>query len=418
MASVIMVPALFGFTSALARYTRRGFRELQRRMGGLNSAMEEAVSGHRVVSAFGRSSAVIAEFRRRNEAVFAAGVYANNYAMTLMPLTGVLGNLFVIVLAGLGGWLALKGLATVGIIATFIHYAQNFIQPLRQLANVYNSVQAALAGAERVFEILDLPPEAEAAPPEAARDRPFRGKIRFADVTFGYHAGVPVIRGMNFEAEAGRTIALVGPTGAGKTTVINLLMRFYAPDAGRITIDGTDIRRIPRARLRGRMGLVLQETFLFSATVMENIRYGRLDAPDEDCVAAARTAGADPFIRQLPKGYQTRLSERAGNLSQGQRQLLAIARVVLMDPDILILDEATSSVDTRTERRIQAALLRLMAGRTSIVIAHRLSTIRDADELLVVHEGGIVETGTHQALLARRGLYHHLTASQFKGRSI
>ena len=418
LASVMVVPILFWFTGAVARYTRRGFRELQQRMGGLNGVMEEAVSGQKVVTAFGRNTSVIEDFRRHNHLVFKAGVYANNYAMTLMPLTGVLGNLFVIVLAGLGGWLALQNLVSVGIIATFINYGQNFIQPLRQMANVYNAVQAALAGAERVFEILDVPPEADDAAADAPRERPIRGALRFEDVSFGYVPGFPVIRNMSLDAEAGRMIALVGPTGAGKTTVINLLMRFYELGSGRITIDGTDIRALPKARLRRRIGLVLQDTFLFSTTVMENIRYGRLDASDDRCVAAARTAGAHPFIRQLPQGYQTLLSERAGNLSQGQRQLLAIARVVLMDPDILILDEATSSVDTRTERRIQAALLGLMKGRTSVVIAHRLSTIRDADQLLVIQDGDIVEKGTHRELMDRRGLYHHLTVSQFKGRTI
>lgn len=418
LASVMVVPLLFWFTGAVARYTRKGFRELQRHMGGLNTVMEEAVSGQKVVTAFGRRTSVIEDFRRHNHAVFKAGVYANNYAMTLMPLTGVLGNLFVIVLAGLGGWLSLKGLVSVGVIATFINYGQNFIQPLRQLANVYNAVQAALAGAERVFEILDIPAEPDDAPADAPQTRPLRGALRFENVSFGYLAGAPVINNMSLEAFAGRTVALVGPTGAGKTTVINLLMRFYEIGSGRITIDGTDIRAIPKARLRGRLGLVLQDTFLFSATVMENIRYGRLDATDDQCMAAAGTAGADRFIRQLPQGYQTRLSERAGNLSQGQRQLLAIARVILMDPDILILDEATSSIDTLTERHLQAALLSLMKGRTSVVIAHRLSTIRDADQLLVIENGDIVEKGTHRELMDQRGLYHHLTVSQFKGRSI
>jgi ATP-binding cassette subfamily B multidrug efflux pump len=245
-----------------------------------------------------------------------------------------------------------------------------------------------------------------------------RGEVRFEHVDFGYQPGVPVIRDMSLAARAGETVALVGPTGAGKTTIINLLTRFYEIEGGSINLDGTDIRAIKKDTLRRVLGLVLQDTYLFSNTVMENIRYGRLDASDEDCIQAAILANADPFIRQLPQGYQTPLSERAGNLSQGQRQMLAIARAILADPGILILDEATSSVDTRTEAHIQEALLRLMEGRTSFVIAHRLSTIRDADQVLVINDGQIVEQGTHQALLERRGFFHHLYMSQFKGQAI
>jgi ATP-binding cassette subfamily B protein len=344
-------------------------------------------------------------------------VYANTYALLLMPLTNVLGNFFVIVLAGLGGWLALQGLVTVGVIATFINYGQNFIQPLRQLSNLYNSIQAALAGAERVFEIIDTPPEI----PDAADAQPLesiQGEVHFENVNFGYSPDVPVIKNMTLEAKAGQTIALVGPTGAGKTTIINLLTRFYEIQSGKITIDGRDIRSICKADLRRHLGLVLQDTFLFSDTVMENIRYGRLDASDEECIRAAEMADADQFIRQLPQGYQTNLSERAANLSQGQRQLLAISRAILSDPSILILDEATSSVDTRTEARIQKALLLLMKGRTSFVIAHRLSTIRDADNVIVIDHGEIVEQGSHDQLLEKRGFYYHLYVSQFKGLAI
>jgi ATP-binding cassette subfamily B protein len=417
LASVIVLPMMFGFAEFVARYTRKGFRRLQKDLGALNAVMEESISGAKVIKAFRRSEAVVAEFRQRNEEVYHAGIYANTYALLLMPLTTVLGNFFVIVLAGLGGWLALQGLVSVGIIATFINYAQNFINPLRQLANLYNAIQAALAGAERVFEILDTPPEVE----DAAEARPLesvRGEVHFEHVDFGYQPGTPVIRDMSLEARAGHILALVGPTGAGKTTLMNLLTRFYEADAGRITIDAQDIRDVKKADLRRHMGLVLQDTFLFSDTVMENIRYGRLDASDDEVIQAARMADADHFIRQLPEGYQTLLSERASNLSQGQRQLLSIARAILANPAILVLDEATSSVDTRTEARIQKALLRLMEGRTSFVIAHRLSTIRDADHVLVIDNGQVVEEGTHQQLLDRRGFYHRLYVSQFKGQAI
>ncbi len=416
LASVLVVPIMFWFTQFVARYTRRGFRDLQKQLGGLNAVMEEAISGQKVVKAFRRNESAIETFRRSNAEVFRAGVSANSYALLLMPLTNVLGNFFVIVLAGLGGWLALQGLVSVGIIATFISYGQNFVQPLRLLANMYNSIQAALAGSERVFEILDTSPEVDDAlqPLSLA----VQGHVQFENVVFGYRPGSQIIKNMTLDAKAGETIALVGPTGAGKTTIINLLTRFYEISGGSIKIDGKDIREIQKASLRRHLGLVLQDTFLFSGTVLDNIRYGRLDATDEECIQAAMMADADHFIRQLPHGYHTALSERASNLSQGQRQLLSIARAILADPAILILDEATSSVDTRTEARIQKALLRLMEGRTSFVIAHRLSTIRDADQVLVINSGEIVEKGTHQELLDLEGFYHHLYVSQFKGQAI
>ena len=417
LASVLVVPIMFWFTEFVARYTRTGFRRLQKCLGELNAVMEESISGEKVVKAFRRNESVIDTFRQHNQEVYRAGVYANSYALLMMPLTGVLGNFFVIVLAGLGGWLALRGLVTVGIIATFISYGQNFTQPLRQLANMYNSIQAALAGAERVFEIIDTPSEVDDAP-DSVPLVSMKGRVRFEHVSFGYRPGIPIIKDMTLEAKAGETVALVGPTGAGKTTIINLMTRFYEVDGGKITIDDTDILHLGKAHLRRQLGLVLQDTFLFSDTVMENIRYGRLDATDEECIQAAKLAEADYFIRQLPQGYQTSLAERASNLSQGQRQLLAIARAILANPDILILDEATSSVDTRTEARIQKALLRLMEGRTSFVIAHRLSTIRDADQVLVINDGEIVEKGTHQQLLDQRGFYQHLYISQFKGQPI
>lgn len=417
LASLLVVPVMLWFTNFVARYTRKGFQDLQKQLGGLNSVMEESISGQKVVRAFRRNDSVIATFREHNQEVYRAGVYANTYALLLLPLTNVLGNFFVIVLAGLGGWLALRGLVTIGLIATFINYGQNFVQPLRQLGNLYNTIQAALAGAERVFETLDVAPEV-GDPPQAAPLEAIRGSVRLEHVSFGYQPDRLIIKDMSLEARPGETVALVGPTGAGKTTIVNLLTRFYEINGGRITVDGTDIRDICKADLRRQLGLVLQDTYLFSDTVMENIRFGRLAATDDECIRAAELAEADHYIRQLPQGYQTKLSERASNLSQGQRQLLSIARAILADPGILILDEATSSVDTRTEARIQKALLRLMHGRTSFVIAHRLSTIRDADQVLVIDNGEIVEHGTHQQLLDQRGFYHHLYVSQFKGQAI
>ncbi len=417
LSALLVVPIMFWFTRFVATYTRRGFRDLQRSMGDLNAVMEEAISGQKVVKAFGRNESVLATFRQQNQATYTAGVTANNYALLLMPLTSVLGNFFIIVLAGLGGWLALRGLVTVGVIATFIIYAQNFINPLRQIANMYNAIQGALAGAERVFEIIDTPAEVDVAVPTAT-PIVLRGHVAFAGVQFAYDPGTPIIKNMSLVAKPGEMFALVGPTGAGKTTIINLLSRFYEISGGSIHIDGIDIQDIPKSSLRSQLGLVLQDTFMFADTVLENIRFGRLDASDEECIRAAEMADADHFIRLLPHGYATKLSERASNLSQGQRQLLAIARAILADPRILILDEATSSIDTRTEVRIQRALLRLMEGRTSFVIAHRLSTIRDANQVLVINGGEIVEQGNHAELLAQRGLYHHLYMSQFKGQSI
>jgi ATP-binding cassette, subfamily B, multidrug efflux pump len=437
LAAVIVVPLMFWFTNFIARYTRRGFRDLQRDLGQLNGVMEEAISGQRVMKAFRRSESAAERFRQHNQAVCRSAVKANIYALMLMPLTNQLGNLFVIVIAGLGGWLALRDLVTVGTIITFITYGRAFINPLRQLANMYNSIQAALAGAERVFEVIDTPAEerlsmhqeeisgdGRAAPSAALQSAAaqtlerLRGEVELKDVDFSYVEGTPVIQNMSLRAAPGETVALVGPTGAGKTTIVNLLTRFYEIDAGQITIDGMDIRQIDRDHLRQQLGLVLQDTYLFSTTVMENIRYGRLEASDEEVMEAARLADADHFIRQLPQGYHTMLSERAGNLSQGQRQLLAIARAVLADPGILVLDEATSSVDTRTEARLQESLLRLMAGRTSFVIAHRLSTIRDADQLIVIRDGQIVERGNHESLLEKDGFYAQLYWNQFKGEEI
>ena len=322
-------------------------------------------------------------------------------------------------LAGAGGWLAVMGMATVGEIAAFINYSRQFGRPINELASLYNTIQAAIAGAERVFALMAEPSEfageADAGQDGAGKAAPFAGDVLLEDVSFSYVPGTPVLKQISLHAQPGQTVALVGPTGAGKTTIVNLLMRFYEADSGRICIDGVDIRELPKEQLRRQLGIVLQDTYLFTGSVMDNIRYGRLEASDEEVKAAARLANADLFIHRLPHGYATQLSERGSNLSQGQRQLLAIARAILADPAILVLDEATSSVDTRTEQHIQEAMLRLMQGRTAFVIAHRLSTIREADQILVLRAGEIVERGRHEELLGQEGFYAQLYASQFAG---
>jgi len=416
LATLAVFPLMVILTLLVAKRTRKHYRKLQQNLGQLNGLMEETLSGQRVVLAFAREEATIAHFDKANVAVRDAGIRAMFYPLLIPPLMGVLSSAGIAVVAGLGGWLAIQGLATVGTIATFITYSRRFAQPLRHLGQLYNSIQAALAGAERVFEVIDEKPELTDAP-DALPLEDIAGEVIFDHVDFSYLPGVPVLKDVSLRATPGQTIALVGPTGAGKTTMINLLTRFYDIQDGSICIDSRDIREVQKKSLRRRLGLVLQDTFLFANTVMENIRYGRLGATDEECIAAAELANADQFIRRLPQGYQTMLSERGSNLSQGQRQLLTIARAILTDPGILILDEATSSVDTRTEVRIQEALLRLMEGRTSFVIAHRLSTIRKADQVLVIDGGRIIEQGTHEELLALGGFYHNLYMSQFKGKA-
>jgi ATP-binding cassette subfamily B multidrug efflux pump len=417
LASMIVLPAMTAFVGFIGKRTRGGFRQLQEQLGTLNGELEETYSGQRVIVAFGQQGSTFEKFQRANEAVRDTGIRAMSYALLVPPLMGVFSNANIAVLIGLGGWMALRGLATVGTIATFITYSRRFAGPLRQLGNLYNQVQSAIAGAERVFQVLDEQPEIEDGP-DAIPLEAIEGHVVFDHADFAYVPGVQVLHDVCLEAMPGETIALVGPTGAGKTTVVNLLTRFYDLDGGAIRIDGHDIRDVRKADLRRRLGIVLQDNFLFADTVMENIRYGRLDASDEEVIAAAQLANADQFVLRLPQGYQTVLTERGANLSQGQRQLLAIARAILADPAILILDEATSSVDTRTEVHIQEALLKLMEGRTSFVIAHRLSTIREADQVLVINEGRLIERGTHEELLALGGFYHNLYMSQFRNQAV
>ncbi|MCE5257931.1 MAG: ABC transporter ATP-binding protein/permease, partial [Chloroflexi bacterium] len=412
LGAMLIMPLMFALTLRVGRNARPRFQNVQASLGKLNAVMEENIAGARVVQAFRRQPIVMADFDRANIAARDAGTSAQTLVMTLRPMLMVLSNMDIAIIAGLGGWMALRGMISVGVIATFIMYIRRFFDPLLTLADLYNSIQAALAGAERVFEVLDQRPE-QSDLPEATDPGRVQGLVEFDHVSFSYIAGQPVLKDINLTAHPGQVIALVGPTGAGKTTIVNLLSRFYDVDSGAIRLDGVDIRTLQQQALRRNLGVVLQDTFLFSDTVLENIRYGRLDASDEECIAAAKIANADGFISRLPEGYRTQLSERAGTLSQGQRQLLAIARAVLADPRILVLDEATSSVDTRTEMTIQQALLKLMEGRTSFVIAHRLSTIRKADEVLVIDHGQIIERGTHKSLLEAHGFYYRLYMSQF-----
>lgn len=414
LGSLLVFPLMVGITAFVAKRTRSGFRELQMNTGLLNANMEETLSGGRVVIAFGRQDAAIETFDKINYLVRDNGIQAMTYALLIMPIMGILSNLNIAVVAGLGGWLILRGLASIGTIASFIGYSRQFAQPLRQIANLYNSIQSALAGVERIFEIIDTKPELKDASDAVPLDD-ITGEVVFDHVHFNYVPRIPVLKDVSLHARPGETIALVGPTGAGKTTMINVLTRFYDIQKGSITVDGYDISKVQKDTLRRQLGIVLQDVFLFSGTVIDNIRYGRLDATDEECIEAAKLANADNFITRLPQGYQTPLSERGSNLSQGQRQLLSIARAIIADPGILILDEATSSVDTRTEIQIQGALLKLMEGRTSFVIAHRLSTIRNADQVLVINDGKIIERGNHEQLIQQKGFYYNLYMSQFKG---
>jgi ATP-binding cassette subfamily B protein len=405
LASLITVPLVFLLTGTVTRRTRGLFKEQQTVLGKLNGHIEETISGVHVVKAFHREERVSAEFDEANQKLCRVGIKAQIWSGFLMPLMNVINNLGFAAVAGAGGILAVKKMITIGIIAGFLGYSRQFTRPLNDIANIYNTLQTALAGAERVFEVLDQTDEPTDKPETVPLEKT-RGHVRFCHVSFGYRPNVPILHDINFEAEAGSSIALVGPTGAGKTTIVNLLARFYDVSEGSILIDGRDIREYTRDSLRKSFGIVLQDTYLFAGTIKDNIKYGRLEATGREIKDAAILANADSFIHQLPNGYDTMLTESGANLSQGQRQLLAIARAILANPSILILDEATSNVDTRTELHIQEAMLKLMAGRTSFIIAHRLSTIRDADKILVIDGGRIVEEGSHQELLAQKGVYH------------
>ncbi|MEN6370345.1 MAG: ABC transporter ATP-binding protein [Thermotogota bacterium] len=416
LGTLVAFPLMVGLVGLVGSKTRKAFRGYQANLGALNGILEEAYSGQRVVMAYGQQDAVLQKFDTANEAVRKVGTHAMTYSLLVMPLMGILSNANIAIVAGLGGWMTIVGMATIGTIASFIGYSNRFAEPLRMLGDLYNQVQAAVAGAERIFGIIDTAPD-QTDPENATELGRIEGDVLFDHVTFSYVPGVPVLKDVSLHARPGERIALVGPTGAGKTTMVNLLSRFYDLDSGSIKIDGIDVRQASRASLRRNLGIVLQQSFLFAESVMENIRYGRPDATDEEVIAAATLARADGFIHRLPKGYSTILSERGANLSEGQRQLIAIARAILADPRILILDEATSSVDTRTEVRIQEALLALMKGRTSFVIAHRLSTIRGADQVIMIDQGELVERGSHEELMQAQGAYYRLYMSQFRGQA-
>jgi ATP-binding cassette subfamily B protein len=410
--SVAGIPLTLLVTRLVTRYTHRSFLAQQTILGNLNGIVEENISGLRVVKAFVREESEMERFEEANQALREAGVRAQIYAGVMGPFMNVINNLNLAIIAGVGGWFATREIVSVGTIASFIVYSRHFTRPLNELANQFNMLQSAVASAERIFRVIDESPEPPDAE-EAVEFKEIRGEVEFRNVSFSYQRGVPVLKNVSFHVKPGQMVALVGPTGAGKTTIVNLLARFYEVDSGEILIDGIDIRKIKKESLRSLLGVVLQDTYLFSESVRENIRYGRLSATDEEVEEAARLANAEQFILGLPQGYDTILTDGGENLSQGQRQLLAIARVILKDPAILILDEATSNIDVLTEKHVQSAMLNLMRGRTSFVIAHRLSTIRSADLILVINQGEIVEQGTHQELLEKEGFYYRLYTSQF-----
>ena len=411
--TVLLLPLSLGLILLVVSRSQKFFKAQQEYLGTINGQVEETFSGHSVVRAFNREQAVIEAFGRTNEKLYESAWKSQFFAGLMQPIMQFVGNLGYVAVTVLGAALAAAGTIQVGDIQSFIQYVRNFTQPINQLAQVSNMLQSMAAAAERVFEFLNEEEEAVTAAHPAPIDD-LRGAVDFDHVRFGYQPDKTIIHDFSAHIEPGKMVAIVGPTGAGKTTMVKLLMRFYDVQSGAIRVDGHDVRDYNRSELREAFGMVLQDTWLFKGTIMENIRYGRLDATDEEVIAAAKAAHVHHFIQTLPGGYQMELSEDAANISQGQRQLLKIARAILADNKILILDEATSSVDTRTEQLIQKAMANLMQGRTSFVIAHRLSTIRDADLILVMRDGDIVEQGTHDELIEQGGFYADLYNSQFE----
>lgn len=416
LVSVVTVPLSLLASVTMSKFMRRYFVRQQTLLGRLNGHIEEMVTGYKTVMAYGREKKAVEEFGEISGELKNCGIRAQIFGGIMGPLMNLVGNFGYLLIAAVGGYMAFHGIITVGVIQAFLLYSKQFTRPITEIANQYAQILTAIAGAERVFEVMDADPE-DAGGNVPLKPEEVRGALSFRNIDFSYLPGEQVLYDFNLEVLPGQKIAIVGATGSGKTTVVNLLTRFYDVDSGEIRLDGADIRGLPKDALRRSIAIVLQDTVLFSDTIAANIRYGRLDATMEEIQAAAKAANADAFIEQLPDGYNTVLSESGSNLSGGQRQLLSIARAVLADPKILILDEATSSVDTRTEMHIQQAMIALMKNRTSLIIAHRLSTIRDADRIIVIDAGRVVESGSHEQLLAQHGCYYRLYQNQFAGKS-
>nr|WP_197679311.1 ABC transporter ATP-binding protein [Auraticoccus monumenti] len=408
--ALVTIPVSMVLTAVIGKRSQSRFVQNWKSTGELNAHIEEVFSGHSLVKVYGRHKEVEAVFDARNEELFRAGFGAQWISGLIMPVMMFIGNLNYVVIAVVGGLRVASGTMALGDVQAFIQYSRMFTQPITQVASMANLLQSGVASAERVFEVLDAEEQSTEAPGELA---PTRGRVVFEDVTFSYRPDTPLITGLDLVAEPGQTVAIVGPTGAGKTTLVNLVMRFYELDGGRITLDGVDIATVPRSALRSGVGMVLQDTWLFNGTIRDNIAYGRPDATEAEILAAAEATYVDRFVHSLPEGYDTVIDEEGSNVSVGEKQLITIARAFLADPALLILDEATSSVDTRTEVLVQQAMNALRTDRTSFVIAHRLSTIRDADLILVMESGAIVEQGTHEELLAARGAYRDLYDAQF-----
>jgi ATP-binding cassette subfamily B protein len=410
--AIVILPVSAGLVSFIVKRSQKYFITQQEYLGRINGQVEETYAGHNVVKAFDKESDMVEQFNETNEVLYHSAWKSQFFSGMMQPVMAFVGNLGYVAVAISGGFFAIKGVITIGDIQAFIQYVKSFTQPITQIAQVINQVQSMAAAAERVFEFLSEEEEQQIASNPVSTEN-IRGSVEFSHVKFGYKADQPVIHDFSAKVEPGQKVAIVGPTGAGKTTMVKLLMRFYDVDGGQILLDGHDIRDFNRRDLRDAFGMVLQDTWLYKGTIMENIRYGRLSATDEEVIAAAKAAHADHFISTLPGGYRMELNEDASNVSQGQKQLLTIARAILADNPVLILDEATSSIDTRTEQLIQRAMDNLMKGRTSFVIAHRLSTIKNADMILVMKDGDIIEHGSHDALMAQGGFYAELYNSQF-----
>jgi ATP-binding cassette subfamily B protein len=413
LVAIVILPVSFGLITMVIRASQKYFRQQQVYLGHVDGHVEEMYGGHTVIKAFNGEAKSIEKFDGLNNELYGVGWKSQFFSGMLMPIMTFVSNLAYVAVVILGGFLAVQGTISVGDILAFIQYVRSFTQPIMQVANIANVLQSTAAAAERVFDFLDAEEESP-DPVDAVKPAVVKGNVSFKNVSFGYTPDRVIIHNFSAEIKPGQKIALVGPTGAGKTTIVKLLMRFYDINSGSISIDGVDIRKFKREDLRGMFGMVLQDTWLFNGTIRENIRYGDFNATDDMVVAAAKMANVDHFVRTLPHGYDLELNEESSNISQGQKQLLTIARAFLADPKILILDEATSSVDTRTEILIQNAMFDLMKGRTSFVIAHRLSTIRDADIILVIKDGDIVEQGKHEELLVANGFYASLYKSQFE----